>query len=560
MTSATFGSLGLSAPILKALGEMGFESPSPIQAATIPLLLAGKDVAGLSKTGSGKTAAFAVPALERVDASVKAPQVLILCPTRELAVQISGEVSKIALFLTGIRGMAIYGGASYKAQYEGLRSGCQIIAGTPGRIMDHLERGSLRLDAIRTVILDEADRMLDMGFRDDIATILDQVPEHRQTAFFSATMPPSVEQLIKSYTRQPEWIRLETRAAAAPNIEQVYYEVSHTGRVGALCRILESSDLRFGIIFCSTKTAVDGVSEHLMAIGYRADRLHGDMSQAMRERVLKRFRERKLEFLVATDVAARGIDVDDVEAVINYDLPRDAEDYVHRIGRTGRAGRSGKAITLATARETYALRRIQRMTQVHINQCKLPSAAEASRFRARSITQTAIQLMESNAFSPDAENLALLTGQPFPTERALGALLHLLVHGKNASTTESRANQGRESADMKLSPRPSYPESYESPLRARRRERYSNLPQGKEEYPSEHRHGLNRDTSRPDRETKKSVVFTQKRKAPFSAPAGDARSGKKNTSPGGGADQKKGRPWKKSRPDTPRSSGGKRRP
>ena len=427
MTSASFSSLGISAPILKALGEMGFETPSPIQNATIPLLLAGRDVAGLSPTGSGKTAAFTIPALECVDPSLREPQVLILCPTRELAVQIAGEVSKISQFKRGLKGLAIYGGASYSVQFEGLRDGCQIIAGTPGRIQDHLERNSLKLNSIRMVVLDEADRMLDMGFRDAIAEILERVPAERQTAFFSATMPPSVEQLVLRHTKSPEWIRVESRAEAAPDIEQVYYEISHTNRLGALCRILESSDVRFGIIFCATKSTVDGVSEQLMSDGYRADRLHGDMSQAMRERVLKRFRERKLEFLVATDVAARGIDVDDIEAVINYDVPREAEDYVHRIGRTGRAGRSGKAITLATPRETYALRRIQRMTRVPIERQSLPTAEDAARFRAQAIVQKTVALLQSGSVAPNSENVERLRSLSFPAENIIAALLHQLV-------------------------------------------------------------------------------------------------------------------------------------
>jgi ATP-dependent RNA helicase DeaD len=313
--------------------------------------------------------------------------------------------------------------------------------------MDHLERGSLQLDAIQLIVLDEADRMLDMGFRDDIASILQQVPAERQTAFFSATMPSSVEQLVKRYTRNPEWVRLETRAEAAPNIEQVYYEVAHSSRSNALCRILESSDLRFGIVFCATKNTVDTVSEQLMSAGYRADRLHGDMSQAMRERVLNRFRDRKLEFLVATDVAARGIDVDDVEAVINYDLPRDAEDYVHRIGRTGRAGRSGKAISLATAREVYTLRRIQRLTQVQIRRENVPSAAAAAQFRAQSLTQKTIALLQSANFTPDTQNISLLSEQPYPKETIIGALLHLLVNGNSVQPSQPNPADTRTSSD-----------------------------------------------------------------------------------------------------------------
>jgi ATP-dependent RNA helicase DeaD len=431
MQSTLFGELGLSPELLQAVQRMGFESASPIQAATIPALLEGHDVAGLSRTGSGKTAAFAIPAVQKVDPAIRAPQVLILCPTRELAVQIAGEVAKLSAFSPGIRELAIYGGQSYGPQYRGLEEGAQIIAGTPGRIIDHLERGSLQLDQIRMVVLDEADRMLDMGFRDDIANILKQAPENRQTAFFSATMPPQVEQLIHRNTRQPRWVRLETRAEAAPDIDQSFYEVTHGSRVGALCRVLEATNLRFGIIFCSTKSAVDGVTEHLIAEGYQADRLHGDMSQAMRERVMRRFRDGQLEFLVATDVAARGIDVDDVEAVINYDIPRDPEDYVHRIGRTGRAGRSGKAMTFITKREFHALDRIQRLTRVKIRRERMPTPAEAARCKAESLLQNALQISQAGRPQPHADLVAQFLAQTAP-ELAVHSLLTLLTHGKAA--------------------------------------------------------------------------------------------------------------------------------
>jgi ATP-dependent RNA helicase DeaD len=451
MQSESFRDLGLSPELLKAVEQMGFEQASPIQAATIPALISGKDVAGLSRTGSGKTAAFAIPAVECVDPSLRAPQVLILCPTRELAVQVAGEVSKLSAFKRGVMELAIYGGASYGAQYRGLEDGAQVIAGTPGRVMDHLERGSLRLDQIKMVILDEADRMLDMGFRDDIATILQQAPEKRQTAFFSATMPPAVEQLIKRYTSAPFWVRLETRAEAAPDIDQCYYEVGHGSRIGALCRVLDATNMRFGIIFCSTKNAVDGVTEHLVAEGYQADRLHGDMSQAMRERVMRRFRDRKLEFLVATDVAARGIDVDDVEVVFNYDLPRDPEDYVHRIGRTGRAGRSGRAISFATPREMFALDRIFRLTKIKIRRERLPTPAEAAQKRVEALVENARELIKTGLFqkSPAAAK-ALLSDGTAP-ETIIESLLHLLTHRrsneKNAAAPEetTRPKATRES-------------------------------------------------------------------------------------------------------------------
>ena len=441
MQSAPFCDLGLSPEVLKAVEQMGFQQASPIQAATIPLLLSGKDVAGLSRTGSGKTAAFAIPAIQAVDPSLKAPQILILCPTRELAVQIAGEVAKLGAFTRGVRELAIYGGQAYGIQYRGLQDGAQIIAGTPGRLMDHLDRGSLKLDNIRMIILDEADRMLDMGFRDDIATILQQAPETRQTVFFSATMPAQVEQLIKRYTRDPQWVRMETRAEAAPDIDQCYYEVSHGSRVGAVCRVLEATNIRFGIIFCSTKSAVDGVTEHLVAEGYQADRLHGDMSQAMRERVMRRFRDGKLEFLVATDVAARGIDVDDIEAVINYDIPRDPEDYVHRIGRTGRAGRSGRAITFVTSREIYALDRIQRMTRVKIRRERLPTPGEAAHRKTEELVKLALTLIEANEYGHNKDLAKSLLAQATP-EAAVEALLYLLGNRKAALSKARNSSTG----------------------------------------------------------------------------------------------------------------------
>jgi ATP-dependent RNA helicase DeaD len=438
MQSASFRDLGLSPELLKAVEKMGFEQASAIQSATIPALLSGKDVAGLSRTGSGKTAAFAIPAVECVDPRLRAPQVLILCPTRELAVQVAGEVAKLSAFKPGVKELAVYGGASYGTQFRGLEDGAQIIAGTPGRVMDHLDRGSLRLDSLKMIVLDEADRMLDMGFRDDMATILQQAPPNRQTAFFSATMPVEVERLIKLYTSTPTWVRLETRAEAAPDIDQTYYEVGHGSRVGALCRVLEATQLRFGIVFCSTKNAVDGVAEHLAAEGYQVDRLHGDISQAQRERVMRRFRDRKIEFLIATDVAARGIDVDEVEVVLNYDLPRDPEDYVHRIGRTGRAGRSGLAISFVTPREVFMLERIARLTRIRVRREKLPTAAEAARKRTEAVVNRVKLLIAEGGFPANKTAAEALLENGAAPEQVIAALLHLLVPPK----AHSAAPQG----------------------------------------------------------------------------------------------------------------------
>jgi ATP-dependent RNA helicase DeaD len=368
------------------------------------------------------------------------------------------------------------------------------------------------------IILDEADRMLDMGFRDDMASILSQAPEERQTAFFSATMPSSVEHLIKSYTKNPQWVKLETRAEAAPDIDQCYYEISHGSRIGALCRVLESTSMRFGIIFCSTKNAVDGITEHLIQEGYQADRLHGDMSQAMRERVMRRFREHKLEFLVATDVAARGIDVDDVEAVINYDLPRDAEDYVHRIGRTGRAGRSGKAISFITAREFWLLDRIQRMTRIRIRREKVPTPFEAAKHRMEALVASAVALMESGTFSANPSSVQKLLAAAPSAEAAIEALLHMLTHRKSAAPKgETQESQPSPEQGGK------YPRGEGDAGEARRSYRQTERgPERQSERPSERR-PANRperrfDGPRPEGPRKERSHYGQKRESKPSFP------------------------------------------
>src|SRR4051795_7222426 len=382
MTPKLFSELGLSAELLKAIDKLGFEQASPIQAAAIPVLLSGRDIVGQSQTGSGKTAAFAAPVLEKVDPQLKAVQALVLCPTRELAIQVSEEVHKLALFKHGIRALPIYGGQSYDRQFEGLRHGAQVVIGTPGRVMDHMRRGTLRLDKIKMVILDEADVMLDMGFREDIEFILQGVPKERQTVFFSATMPRPIQELIRKYARDPETVRIEQKEMTVPTVEQAYYEVDRRFKVELLTRLIDIHDLKLGIIFCNTKRMVDDLVDQLNAQGYSADRLHGDMSQGMRDRVMGKFRKSGLEFLVATDVAARGIDVDDVQVVVNYDLPYDPEDYLHRVGRTGRAGRSGRAISFAAGRELFQIQQIERFTKMKIQRGKAPTAGEVEEARA----------------------------------------------------------------------------------------------------------------------------------------------------------------------------------
>ena len=408
---------------------MGFEEASPIQTAVIPVALTGRDVVGQSSTGSGKTAAFAIPAIERVEAAKRAVQVLVLCPTRELAVQVAEETGRLAFFKRGVREVPIYGGQSYERQFRALDSGVQIVIGTPGRVMDHMERGTLRLDALKLVVLDEADRMLDMGFRDDIEKILSAVPATRQTMFFSATMPRAIQELIKRYSRDPAWIRIEAVAQNAPQVEQVYFEVDRRSKIEALTRLIDVHDFRYGIIFCSTKIMVDDLDEHLHARGYAVDRLHGDITQAQRNRVMEKFRERKFEFLIATDVAARGLDVDDLEVVINFDLPNDAEDYTHRIGRTGRAGKSGRAFTFVSGQEIYRLQGMMRFANLKIRRERVPSLDEVEEARSSVFFEKIRGTLEAKQFKPHDAMIDRLLDQGYASTDICSALIHLLQGG-----------------------------------------------------------------------------------------------------------------------------------
>ncbi len=429
MEKRPFNELGLSPETLKAVEKMGFEEASPIQTAVIPIALTGKDIVGQSSTGSGKTAAFALPAIERVDAHQRAVQVLILCPTRELAVQVAEETGKLAFFKRGVREVPIYGGQSYERQFRALAAGVQIVIGTPGRVMDHMERGTLKLDALKILVLDETDRMLDMGFRDDIEHILKSVPTTRQLLFFSATIPRAIQDLISRYSKDPEWIRIESVAQNAPQVEQVWYEVDRRSKIEALTRLIDVNDFRYGIIFCSTKIMVDDLDEHLHARGYQTDRLHGDISQAQRDRVMQKFRDRKFEFLVATDVAARGLDVDDLEVVFNFDLPNDAEDYTHRIGRTGRAGRKGRALTFVSGQELYKLQSMVRWAKLDIRRGKIPSLDEVDEARTNVFFEKIRGTLEAKEFKPHDRMIDRLLDQGYASTDICSALIHLLQGG-----------------------------------------------------------------------------------------------------------------------------------
>ena len=393
------------------------------------MLMGGRDVVGQSQTGSGKTLAFAAPAIEKVDPQLRGVQVLILCPTRELAVQVCEEFQKLLFFKRGIHALPVYGGQSYERQFNGLRQGAQIVIGTPGRVMDHMRRGTLRLDQIKMAILDEADVMLDMGFCEDIEFILKAAPVERQTVFFSATMPRPIQELIQRYSRDPQTVRIEQKELTVPTVEQVYYEVDRRFKVELLTRLIDLLDLRLGIIFCNTKRMVDDLVDHLNAQGYSADRLHGDMSQPMRDRVMNKFRKADLEFLVATDVAARGIDVDNVQVVFNYDLPYDAEDYLHRIGRTGRAGRAGRAISFVSGRELFQINHIERFIRVKIRRGKAPSVEEVEEARTEVFMGKLRAILQAGEFKRQDRLVERLLEEGFVSTDIVSSLIHLVQSG-----------------------------------------------------------------------------------------------------------------------------------
>ncbi len=441
MTPTLFSDLGLSPELEKAIKKLGFEQASPIQAASIPVLMEGNDVVGQSQTGSGKTAAFAIPAIEKTDPKLKAVQVLVLCPTRELAVQVSEEVHKLACYKRGIICLPIYGGQSYERQYAGLRQGAQIVIGTPGRVMDHMRRGSLKFDHLNTIILDEADVMLDMGFREDIEMVLKTLPEQRQTVFFSATMPRPIRTLIEKFAQDPKSIKMEQQAMTVPTVEQSVYEVDRRFKVELLTRLIDVHDLKLGIIFCNTKAMVDELVEHLVAQGYQADRLHGDMSQQQRDRVMNRFRKSGLEFLVATDVAARGIDVNDVEVVFNYDLPYDPEDYVHRIGRTGRAGRSGIAVSFVSGREIFKIRNIERFTKLRIRRGKVPSLQDVDEARNSQVLNKVRETLKGTEFKKQDPLVERLLEEGFTSTDIAAALLHQLQEGESGGAKAGQRDE-----------------------------------------------------------------------------------------------------------------------
>ncbi|MGJ7914458.1 DEAD/DEAH box helicase [Massilia sp. LXY-6] len=369
----TFADLNLPAPILKALKDVGYETPSPIQAATIPLLMEGRDILGQAQTGTGKTAAFALPVLSRIDVKNPAVQALVLAPTRELAIQVAEAFQSYAAHLKNFHVLPIYGGQAYGPQLSALRRGAQVVVGTPGRVIDHLDKGTLDLSQLTTLVLDEADEMLRMGFIDDVERILQETPEQRQTALFSATMPPAISRIAKTYLREPKEVTVAAKTTTATNITQRYWLVAGLQKLEALTRILEAEPFDGMIIFARTKLGTEELAAKLQARGFAAAAINGDLAQQQRERTIEQLKKGKIDILVATDVAARGLDVERISHVINYDVPSDPESYTHRIGRTGRAGRSGEAILFVTPRERGMLKAIERATRQPVAQLTLPT-------------------------------------------------------------------------------------------------------------------------------------------------------------------------------------------
>lgn len=381
MEHLRFEDMNISNEICRAVLDMGFEEATPIQSQAIPVILEGKDIIGQSQTGTGKTAAFGIPLLERINPEDRRLQALILCPTRELAIQVSEEFRKLLKYKDNIRVLPIYGGQPIDRQIAALRKGTQVVIGTPGRVMDHMRRRTIKAETVQMMVLDEADEMLDMGFREDIETILMKIPEEHQTLLFSATLSPEILDITKRFQRNPEFIKIVRKALTVPNIEQYYFDVKEKTKLDALCRIIDVYDPKLAMVFCNTKKRVDDLVEMLQGRGYFAEGLHGDLKQAQRDKVMQKFRNGTIEILVATDVAARGIDVDDIDVVFNYDVPQDEEYYVHRIGRTGRAGKAGKAFTFCVGKEIYKLRDIMRYTKTKIQQQKLPTLSDVEEMK-----------------------------------------------------------------------------------------------------------------------------------------------------------------------------------
>ena len=476
-TTITFSDLELAQPLHKALADLGYERPSPVQAAAIPHMLKGKDVMALAQTGTGKTAAFALPLLTNIDVNLAQPQILVMAPTRELAIQVAEAFQAYSRYIKGFHVLPIYGGQAYPLQIKALKRGPQVIVGTPGRLLDHLNRGTLKLDNIKAMVLDEADEMLRMGFIEDVETMMAATPKDKQTALFSATMPDAIKRIGNSYMQDPEFIKIEAKTATVENIDQRYWFVRGNTKMEALTRILETEKYDGVIIFSRTKTMTVEIAEKLEARGYSAAAINGDMTQQNRERVINRLKNGGLDILIATDVAARGLDVPRLDLVINYDIPYDAESYVHRIGRTGRAGRSGNAILFVAPREKRMLFTIEKLTRQRVTEMSLPSRDDVSAKRIETFRETLNTVLKTEDLEFYRELSKTLASEDEATVEELAAALLFMA---------------QKDKPLQLEPEPARP-----PRREREeRDRDSRGGERRERGPRQPRTNVNMDTFR----------------------------------------------------------------
>jgi ATP-dependent RNA helicase DeaD len=472
--SPSFRELALIEPVLKALNDVGYETPSPIQAQVIPLMMQGKDVLGQAQTGTGKTAAFALPILSRIDIRQKDPQVLILAPTRELAIQVAEAFQRYAAHLKGFHVLPIYGGQDYSTQLRQLKRGAHVVVGTPGRVMDHMRKGTLTLDNLSVLVLDEADEMLRMGFIDDVEWILEQTPEHRQTALFSATMPPAIRKIAQEYLNSPEQITIKVTTATAINIRQRFCLVSGAHKLDALTRILEAETFDGMIIFVRTKTATVELAEKLEARGYSASAINGDMSQALRERSIAHLKSGKLDILIATDVAARGLDVDRITHVVNYDIPYDTESYIHRIGRTGRAGRPGDAILFIAPRERKLLDNIEKATKQKVEEMGLPSTEVINNKRISRFKQNITDTLAAEELGFFTQLIDQYQQEHNVTPLEIAAALAKLVQGETPLLMQNLPKKSKETSQEDRFQRSDRPARDERSTRDRKPKRIFN--------------------------------------------------------------------------------------
>ncbi len=515
MEELRYDESGIDKKILKGIKEMGFEVMTPIQAQAIPVLLEGKDIIGQAQTGTGKTAAFGIPLIQNVDADNRHLQAIVLCPTRELAIQAAEELRKLAKFTHGIKILPIYGGQDINTQIRSLKTGVQIVVGTPGRVMDHMRRRTMKLDHIRTMVLDEADEMLNMGFREDIETILEGMSTEHQTALFSATMPKPILDITKKYQKDAVLIKVASKELTIPLVKQYYYEVKGKNKSDVVCRLLDYYNPKRTMIFCNTKRMVDELSETLKGRGYFADGLHGDMSQRQRDVVMNRFRNAKTDILIATDVAARGIDVDDIEAVFNYDVPQDIEYYVHRIGRTGRAGRKGRSFTLVSGRDIYKIRDIERACKTKVKCRRIPSADDVTEIKVQKCLTEALEVLHDKDILPVMKYIEQKIDDEDITAMELAAAFLKLNMGEEVKDIEEipyfekkrRRNSGERKNGREGKGRSDGRKHGESKGRTegrKRSEKSSNAKRGERENKKEKKPVMRRDgTMRSERDKKK---------------------------------------------------------